>query len=362
MTKDPWSLVGPGAPLEDAPEPIRRLVPARDDRIPLYVQAPGARIGLDGDRLRVEVGGSCVADARLPNTSHVALYENAQISTQALAALLDRDIPVVFLSSGGWFRGRTVGHGNKNADLRVAQHRAAASDEIALELLRAFVAAKIRNQRTLLRRNASQLDVVALGELEALAKKAERCESVESMLGLEGAAARVYFGRFASMLKGGAAEDFDLDGRNRRPPRDPINALLSFAYSLLAKDITLAVVVAGLDPLVGFLHRPRYGRPALALDLMEEMRPIVADSAVVTAVNTGVIVESDFIRTPAGCALTPGARKKFLASWERRIDQLVAHPIFGYRVSYRRIFEVQARLLGCVLLGEVPAYPAFRTR
>lgn len=362
MEKDPWGLVSEGAELEERPEEIRRLVPARDDRIPLYVQAQGARVGLAGDRLRVEVAGGTLAEARLPNTSHVAVFGNAQISTQALSALLDRDIPLVFFSGGGWMRGRTLGHGSKNADLRVAQYRAATDEGMALALARAFVAAKIRNQRTMLRRNSGKLDAVALGELESLAKKAEQVESIERLLGLEGTAARTYFGQFTSMLKGIAASDFDLDGRNRRPPRDPVNALLSFTYALLAKDLALAVVVAGLDPLIGYLHRPRYGRPALALDLMEEMRPLVSDSTVVTVLNTGAIVADDFVRSAAGCALTPGGRKKLLQAYERRVDQLVSHPIFGYRISYRRLFEVQARLLGRVVMGELESYPAFRTR
>lgn len=319
LAQDPWALVGSGAPLEDEPPRIRRLVPARDDRIPLYVQAQGARVSLEGDRLRVSVGGANVADARLPNTSHVAIFGNAQISTQALAALLDRDIPVVFLSGGGWLRGRTLGHGTKNADLRIAQYRAAVDPETACALARSFVAAKIRNQRTLLRRNASKLDVVALGELESLAKKAERVDSIPSLLGLEGTAARTYFERFTRMLKGVGAGEFDLEHRNRRPPRDPVNALLSFCYSMLTKDIAIAVVVAGLDPLLGFLHQPRYGRPALALDLVEEMRPLVADSTVITAINNGVVGAGDFVRGATGCALTPTGRKKMIQAYERRV-------------------------------------------
>ena len=362
LASDPWTLVGSGAELDEPPETIRRLVPARDDRIPLYVQAQGARVGLEGDRLRVSVGGANVADARLPNTSHVAIYGNAQISTQALAALLDRDIPVVFLSGGGWLRGRTIGHGTKNADLRIAQYRAAVDPDVACSLARAFVAAKIRNQRTLLRRNACKLDVIALGELEALGKKAERAEAGPSLLGLAGTAARTYFERFSKMLKGVGEGDFDLAHRNRRPPRDPVNALLSFCYSLLTKDIALAVVAAGLDPLIGFLHQPRYGRPALALDLLEEMRPLVADSTVISAINNGVVGAKDFVRAATGCSLTPTGRKKIIQAYERRVDQLVTHPIFGYRISYRRLFEVQARLLGRALQGEIDGYPAFRTR
>jgi CRISPR-associated protein Cas1 len=268
----------------------------------------------------------------------------------------------VFFSSGGWFRGRTVGHGSKNIELRIQQHRAADDPEIALRLARTIVAAKIRNSRTLLRRNHPAPDPVVLNELEALAKKSESSESVPSLLGLEGTAARCYFGAFGGMLKGEAAQSFDLDGRNRRPPKDPINALLSLAYALLVKDCVLAASIVGLDPLLGFLHQPRYGRPALALDLMEEMRPLIADSVVLTALNTGVVTEGDFVRTPVGCTLRDAGRRRFIAAYERRMDQLVTHPIFGYRLSYRRLLELQARLLARVLLGEIEQYPAFRTR
>ncbi len=361
LPKDPWGLVG-GEP-EPPPEPaVRRLVPGRDERIPLYVQAQGARLSLDGDRLRVRSGGAIVADARLPQASQVALFGNPQISTQALAACLERDIPVVFFSSGGWFRGRTVGHGSKNIELRIHQHRAALDVPVATALARTMVAAKIRNCRTLLRRNHPTPSPVLLNELEALAKKSERADSVASLLGYEGTAARSYFGAFAGMLKGEAGATFDMEGRNRRPPKDPVNALLSLAYALLVKDCVLAASVVGMDPLLGFLHQPRYGRPALALDLMEEMRPLIADSVVLTALNTVVVGESDFVRTPVGCSLKPAGRKRFIAAYERRMDHLVTHPLFGYRLSYRRLLELQARLLSRVLLGEMDVYPAFRTR
>lgn len=356
---DPWGLAGDTGSTRAE---LRRIHPARDDRTVLYVTAQGARLAVDGDTLRVEMAGG-PKHARLPQTSHVCIYGNVQITTQALAALLERDIPVMFFSTGGYLRGRTTGHGTKNVELRVAQYRAADDGMSAAAHARAFVTAKIRNQRTMLRRNASGLDVKPLNELEALARKAETASSTESLLGLEGTAARVYFGCFKEMLKGEAAAGaFDLESRNRRPPKDPINALLSFAYSLLTKDYVASVLAAGLDPLLGFLHKPRYGRPALALDLMEEMRPLVADSTVVNALNTGIVGADDFVRSPAGCSLTPSARRRVIESYERRVDQLVSHPIFGYRISYRRVFEVQARLLGRCLLGEIERYPAFRTR
>lgn len=141
-----------------------------------------------------------------------------------------------------------------------------------------------------------------------------------------------------------------------------MNALLSLSYSLLTKDMLLAVQAAGLDPLLGFYHQPRFGRPALALDLMEEFRPILADSIVLNVINNGVVKASSFVKVADAVSLTDAARKDVMKAHERRLDELVTHPVFGYRLSYRRVLEVQARLLGRLLLGEVETYPAFRTR
>jgi CRISPR-associated protein Cas1 len=229
---------------------------------------------------------------------------------------------------------------------------------------RGLVASKIRNARTLLRRNLGEADPVVFSQLDQLARKAESAAGLDTLLGIEGSAARVYFGAFSGMLKGNEAlhATFDLDGRNRRPPRDPINALLSFAYALLTKDFAVTLATVGLEPLLGFYHQPRFGRPALALDLMEEFRPLIADSVVIGAINNGVFTDGDFVRAAGSVALKPEARRRFLLAYERRMDQLVTHPVFGYRISYRRVIEVQARLLGRMLLGEIESYPAFRTR
>lgn len=266
------------------------------------------------------------------------------------------------LSTGGWLYGRATGNDSKNIELRVAQHRKMADEEACLGLARGIIASKIRNCRTLLRRNHEDAPDVTLFELEQLAKKAENVASQASLLGLEGTAARSYFAAFSGMLKGSASSAFDLDGRNRRPPRDPVNALLSLAYSLLTKELTNTIAAAGLDPLLGFFHQPRFGRAALALDLMEEFRPILADSTVLSAINNGVVTPGDFITHPTGVALTGHGRRRFILAYERRMDQLVTHPVFGYRVSYRRVLEVQARLFGRYVLGEIPSYPEFRTR
>ena len=353
---DPWGLaVG-------IERPVRRMFPARDDKLPVYVQAQGAMLRLDGERLIVQTKGDHAVETRLTNTSHVALYGNVHVSTPAIRKLLDHGIPLLFFSYGGWFNGQATGHDSKNVELRLAQYAASQDRERCLKLARGFVASKILNCRTLLRRNRANPDPVSLSELKQLARKARAAESIESLLGIEGTAARRYFSDFSGMLKGTGTEDFDLDGRNRRPPRDPINALLSFCYSLLAKELSLAVRSVGLDGMLGFYHQPHFGRPSLALDLMEEFRPVIADSVVIGAINNGIVQSADFVRAAGAVALTQPARKRLILSFERRMDQLVTHPVFDYRISYRRVLEVQARLLSRVLLGELPRYPEFHVR
>ena len=181
-------------------------------------------------------------------------------------------------------------------------------------------------------------------------------------MGLEGVAARLYFQHFNTMLKGPLEARFSLEGRNRRPPRDPVNALLSFAYAVLVREYTVVLHQVGLDPYVGFLHQPRPGRPALALDLMEEMRPVIADSAVINTINNEVVAPDDFLEHPTGVSLRDAARSRFIEVIERRLEEAIAHPLFGTRLSYRRVIEVQARLLGRTALGELADFPAFRIR
>ena len=155
---------------------------------------------------------------------------------------------------------------------------------------------------------------------------------------------------------------FDFTSRNRRPPKDPINALLSFGYSLLARNLTIVCHAVGFDPFIGFYHQPRFGRPALALDLMEEFRPLVVDSVVLTTVNTGMVTRDDFLGVGEAVTLKARGRKRFLQAFEQRMDALVTHPLFGYRVSYRRVLEIQARLLARAVTDELPEYVGFQTR
>jgi CRISPR-associated protein Cas1 len=349
---DPWSLVG--EPDEQEQPRVRRLYAARDDRVPVYVQDHGAQIALSGERLVIR-GENGASHVRLMNTSHVVIRGNVQLSTQAARALLDRGIPVLYLTGGGWFSGRLSGTDTNNIDLRMAQYRTALEPKRCLELARTFVVAKLRNARTMLRRNHEQADEVTLGQLKQLTRKAKHCENLESLLGIEGAAARVYFQSFAGMLRGPVSGGFDFERRNRRPPRDPVNALLSFAYSLLTKELVIALASAGLEPLLGFYHQRRFGRPALALDLMEEFRPLIGDSVVISAINTGVIGPADFIRMAGACTIKDHARKRFIEAYERRLDQTIVHPVFGNTSPMHG-------LLSRVLLGELEDYPAFVTR
>lgn len=226
------------------------------------------------------------------------------------------------------------------------------------------MAAKVQNARTLLRRNLDDASAGLLLELAQLAERAAEAPSIDVLLGLEGNAARIYFEQFGRLLRADDAEvsAFDFTTRNRRPPKDPVNALLSFAYSMLTKDVAVAARLVGFDPYLGFLHQPRHGRLSLALDVMEEFRPILADSVVVSVINTGVVGPADFLSRGVGVTLNAEGRKKFLRAWERRLAEQVTHPVFGYRVSYRRILEMQCRLLARHLLGELPEYPGFRTR
>ncbi len=381
------------------PEDIRRLVPARDDLRPLYLNSQGLYVGVSGGVLKVKEKDKLVQEVRINDICQVNLLGNIQITTQAIQALCQADVPVGYFSMGGWFYGLTRGLNLPNVALRREQFRWADIPGFCLRLARALVSGKVKNQRTLLMRNHVEPPRQALAMLKCMQDDALRAESMETLLGIEGNAARTYFANFSGMLKQrsdgegsqpdgespatGLPDDsppilndhedardtdpvlagtFDFRVRNRRPPRDPVNALLSLAYSLLTKDLTLTAHAVGFDPYLGFYHQLRHGRPSLALDLMEPFRPLIADSVVLSAINNRMVTGDDFLRAGGAVVLTPAGRKKFFLAYEQRMDTLVTHPRFGYRVSYRRVLEVQTRLLARVLTGEISEYPVFTTR
>jgi CRISPR-associated protein Cas1 len=346
---------------------VRPMMTPRSELRPLYLNTQGVRIGKSGAVLQVKDKEKLLQEVRIGEICQVNLMGNVQITTQAVQALCEAEVPVCYFSMGGWFYGITLGLNTKNVFLRRNQFRLAEQDYFARTIARRLVAGKIRNQRTLLQRNHVEPKRETLAGMKEMAERAERAGSLEELLGLEGNAARLYFGEFAGMMKpdeeaGTSPLPFEMDGRNRRPPRDPVNAMLSLGYSLLAKDLTVACYAVGFDPYVGFYHQPRFGRPALALDLMEPFRALIVDSAVLTAVNTGMVTARDFVRAGGAVALTAGGRKAFFRAYEMRMDTLVTHPLFEYRVSYRRLLEIQARLLARVLEGEIAEYPVFTTR
>lgn len=344
---------------------VRPLSVAQTRAMPVYIQAHKAKVAKQGERLAITKGDEETIHVRLGEVSQLVVMGNAYVTTPTLHELMIRNIPITWSSYGGWFIGHTVGAGHPNVELRAAQYKHSFDDRVCRNLARGWVRAKIRNCRTLLRRNWRRETGIepVLVDLRRLAKKAPRAKDTGVLLGVEGAAAARYFQSFAGMLKRDAEGDsFDMQGRNRRPPTDPVNALLSFGYAMLMRTWVVALSSVGLDPYRGFFHQPRYGRPALALDMMEPFRPLIVDSAVVTALNNGEVQPTDFVRTPVGVNLTGSGRKRFIATFERRLTQEVTHPLFGYRVEYRRLLHIQARLLGRFLLGEIAEYPNFVTR
>jgi CRISPR-associated protein Cas1 len=343
----------------------RRLIASRPDAVPMYVQEAGSSVRLSGGRIEVRLDGNVVGSARLVDVLEVALFGGASISGPALRELATAGIPVTHFSFGGRFQAMTVGLEPSNVELRIAQFRHADDRESALRLARAFVNAKIRNARVLLRRNGGDGVEQALRDLQRLARRALVAPDADALLGIEGAAARTYYRALPLAFSERArARGYELgfERRTRRPPRDRANAVLSFLYALLTREAALAVRRVGFDPLLGFYHRPRFGRPALALDLMEEFRPLIADSTLLTLVNGLQLTPGDFFERSGAVTLTSPGRRAVIRAYERRLSTEVVHPVFGYKVSYRRALELQARLLAAYLLGDVPEYRPFVTR
>jgi len=377
----------PRFPANAAATSPRRLIAARDDERALYLNTQGYRVGIKSERLVIKDGDNVIDEVRMNDVTHVALFGNIQLSTQAVQELCEQEIPVAYFSMGGWFYGLTRGHGLKNVHTRIRQFAAASNPLQCLAMAQKIVQAKIRNHRTMLMRLHVQPPAAAVQGMKEIAGRVPSARGLDELLGMEGAAAALYFQNFAGMIKVGEddlddeipglemtqsaekkrkaeaeAFTFDFTQRRRRPPTDPVNALLSLAYSLLAKDCTIASLAVGFDPYVGFYHQPRHGRPALALDLMEEFRPLIAESTVLTAINNRMIQSGHFVRAGDAVNLSPQGRKAFFQAYEQRMNALITHPVFDYKVSYRRVLELQARLLARHLTGEIPEYVPMITR
>lgn len=351
-------------PANDVTRP-RRLVASDPDARPLYVQEPGARVGLDHGRLVVHRDGEELASLRMLDVSEVALFGGSSISEPALRRLARSGVPVTHFSFGGWLDAITVGVEPNNVGLRIEQFRCADDRERSLAFARAFVNGKVRNQRVLLRRNGGEDLQGTVRELERFARLSAQASETSQLLGLEGAASRDFYRGLATLLEprgSFGSTDLSFERRSRRPPRDRVNAVLSFLYALLVREAIVALRRVGFDPLLGFYHRPRFGRPALALDLMEEFRPLIADSTLLLLVNGGRLSTGDFVERAGAVSLTASGRKATIHAFELRMQTEIIHPQFRYRVSYRRALELQARLLAGVLRGELPKYRPLVTR
>ena len=335
--------------------------PGGDDGEVLVVQTPGAQIGQRGDELLVSVKGEDVRKLPGQQVRAIYCYGAVQMTAQAVSTCLELGIDVSYFSPAGRFLGMLGGLPASGVDARRGQYRLFEMPGVRLQLAREVIRAKIHNQRVMLMRNGDVPDRVT-SLMASFRDSTESARDLTALLGVEGSAAALYFEQFESMLKQRDDWKFDWRGRNRRPPRDPVNALLSLGYSMLAKELTGVCYSVGLDPFLGFMHQPRYGRPALALDLMEEFRPLIADSVAISLINRGELGPEDFIKSANGMFLTDKGRRPFWEGWFRRLDTEVSHPEFSYKMAYRRMLEVQARQLWRFVRGEALTYHGFVTR
>ncbi len=349
--------------LADEAPSLRKIWPPRDESLHIVAQQEGVKIGIKGMALKVtDKDGHVAREILLANLETLALLGGIQISTQAVHALADRSIPVGFLSGAGRLIAMVDPLDSVSAEIRKAQVHACEDAARCLELSKALVAAKIVNQRVLLQRNHRGLSDMALEDLLAETERAKSSGQIDILRGHEGQAAAIYFKHFAGMFDSPTARDFDANGRQRRPPPDPINATLSFAYTMLTPEAVSALRLARLEPTIGAFHTCRPGRPALALDLIEPFRPLIADSVAITAFNRGELTEGHFLKTAAGCSMTDSGRRAFFGAWGRRMDAEVTHPVFGYKLSYRRMMMLHAKMIAAWMLGEVPTLAFLTTR
>lgn len=348
----------------------------------LYVTEPGSRVEKDHGRLLVTKDDKVLLAAPLAHVTEVVLMGGTGLTTPAMLALLEAGVSVSLISAQGKLRGRLIAAEARNLPLRHKQYAASGNEKFCREISRAIVLGKLKNCRTLARRLVrSRMAVDAepqtadgspptadsghptaealIARLTDSIQKARLARDVAELRGLEGNAAKAYF----ALLRAALRPELSFEKRTRRPPRDAANALLSLAYSLLTNAVFTACEVAGLDPYDGFFHADKYGRPALALDLVEEFRPIVADSVVLTVVNNRMLGPEDFeTGEDGGVYLARRGRRIFLQQFSRRLNTEVIHPDAGRALSYQKVFEVQARRLRkCIETGE-PNYQPFLAR
>lgn len=332
----------------------------------LYVQTQGAYLGKQGETLRVKVDGQEKLVVPVHHLEGVVCFGRISVSSAAMELCNVRNVSISFLTEQGRFQARVVPATSGNVLLRREQYRRADRPEACLLIARAVVAAKIQNGRMLLLRSARDCDVAE--SAEALRRAADRMacsldtlarvDTLDAARGCEGDAARVYFEAFSHMIRQ-QREAFFMNERTRRPPQDPLNALLSFLYSVLTHDVAAALEGVGLDPAVGYLHVDRPGRLSLALDLVEEFRPLLCDRLALALINLRQVQASGFTSQPGGAVLMDaGTRKTVLGALAARKREEVTHPLLEQKVSIGLLPHLQARLLARHIRGDIEAYPA----
>ena len=333
----------------------------------LYVLPPDSYLSLNGDNVVLTRGKEEIARVPLHNLESIVIFGYAGASPALMGYCAERNISLVFMTKNGRFLARVIGESKGNVVLRKRQYLLSEDLEQSALIARNFITGKIYNQKWIIERytrdHPLRIDVPRFkeisGQLSDILREVRTCDNLEKLRGLEGKAANNYFRLFNDMIlqqKG----VFDFSERNRRPPTDEVNALLSFAYSLLASDVAAALEGVGLDAYVGFLHRDRPGRPSLALDLMEELRNVLADKFVLSLINKGIISKNDFLRKENGAVLlNEDARKKFLSFWQTRKQEPITHPYLGEKINWGLVPHAQSLLLARHLRGDLDEYPPF---
>ena len=333
----------------------------------LFITTEGSYLAKDGEAVAVRLERQVKLRVPLHNLDSVACFGRVGCSPAAMAACAERGITISMLDANGRFRAAIVGFSPGNVLLRRQQYRVADDLTAASLIARNMVAAKIANSRSVLLRAARETTVADTRELleKAAARlvnnleAARKCESLDTLRGIEGGAADLYFSEFPRLIAPQSSE-FKFVSRSRRPPLDAINSLLSFLYSMLAHDARSACESTGLDAAVGLLHRDRPGRPGLALDLMEEFRPFLADRLALSLINRRQVTASGFTTTETGAVLMDAAtRKTVLVAYQKRKQEVIAHPVLGEKTTLRLLVHLQARLLARRLRGDLDAYPPF---
>ncbi|WP_071189815.1 type I-D CRISPR-associated endonuclease Cas1d [Trichormus sp. NMC-1] len=326
----------------------------------LYVTQNDSFIGKVDERIHVKFEKKILQDIPFIHLKDVVVLGRATVSPAVVFELMTRHIPLSFIDERGHYLGRLEPEMTGNIFIRKAQWQAAGESPQSIHAVQGFVRGKLKNYRQMLMRRQRESNDVDLSKyitrIEQAIAPIDSTHNINSLRGLEGAGSAAYFGCFNQLIRN---PEFSFTKRVRRPATDPVNSLLSFGYSLLRHDVQGAVNIVGFDPYLGYLHYDRYNRPSLPLDLMEEFRPLVVDTVVLSILNQQLLTPADFISEPLSGAvsLTPEGRKIFLTQYERKKQSEFKHPVMGRKCTYRQAFEWQARLLAKYLMGETEKYP-----